>query len=41
MKFGWNEVQVEAQKLPNLSHPSSPIGGEEEATVLDVVGEQR
>ncbi len=34
-------VQLEAQRLPNLTHPSSPVGEEEAAAELDVIGEQR
>lgn len=36
-----DRLQMEAQRLPNLSHPSSPVGSEEEAAVLETVGEQR
>ena len=45
MKLLWrqaeNRLQVEAQKLPNLTHPDSPIGGEDEAAELQVIGSQR
>ena len=34
-------IQREGQRIPNLTHPSVPIGGEDLATVLTVVGEQR
>lgn len=34
-------LQVEGQKLPNLTHPDAPIGGEGEAAVLRAVGRQR
>ena len=36
-----NLLQIEAQKLPNLTHPDSPVGGEDEAAELQVVGTQR
>ena len=36
-----NLLQVEAQKLPNLTHPDSPVGGEEVAAELRVVGTPR
>jgi seryl-tRNA synthetase len=32
---------AEASKLPNISHPEVPVGGEENAKVLKVVGEKR
>lgn len=35
-----NLLQVEAQKLPNVSHPAVPVGGEEDSTELRVVGER-
>lgn len=35
------ELQSEGQRLPNLTHPAVPIGGEELATVLRMVGAQR
>lgn len=35
------QLQAAAQKLPNLTHPAVPLGGEELATVLKVNGEQR
>ena len=31
-------LQVEAQKLPNVSHPAVPVGGEEDSAELRVVG---
>lgn len=34
-------LQLEGQRLPNLSHPASPVGGEADAKELEVVGEQR
>jgi hypothetical protein len=34
-------LQVEGQRLPNLTHPDVPIGGEEHAAVLKTVGAQR
>lgn len=34
-------MQVEGQRIPNTTHPSVPIGGEENATVLACVGQQR
>ena len=33
-----NLLQVEAQKLPNFSHPAVPVGGEEDSAELRVVG---
>eukprot|EP00882_Tetradesmus_deserticola_P009526 GHRQ01010058.1.p1 GENE.GHRQ01010058.1~~GHRQ01010058.1.p1 ORF type:complete len:343 (+),score=64.45 GHRQ01010058.1:102-1031(+) len=36
-----NALQVEGQRIPNLTHPDVPTGGEENATVLSLVGEQR
>ena len=36
-----NLLQVEAQKLPNLTHPESPIGGEEVAGELQIIGSPR
>lgn len=36
-----NQLQVEAQRLPNLTHPDSPVGEEGEAAELDIIGEQR
>lgn len=32
------ELQREGQRLPNLTHPDAPIGGEENAAVLKLVG---
>ena len=32
------QLQVEGKKLPNLTHPDVPVGGDEEATVLKEVG---
>lgn len=32
-----NDLQREGQRLPNLTHPDAPIGGEENATVLKMV----
>jgi len=32
------QLQVEGKKLPNLTHPDVPVGGEEEATLLREVG---
>jgi len=34
-------LQREGQRVPNLTHPAVPIGGEDLATVLSLVGEQR
>jgi seryl-tRNA synthetase len=34
-------LQTEGQRLPNLTHPDVPIGGEEVATVLSTAGAQR
>lgn len=36
-----NELQIMAQRLPNMTHPDVPEGGEENATVLTTVGAQR
>eukprot|EP00878_Enallax_costatus_P002889 GHUV01003083.1.p1 GENE.GHUV01003083.1~~GHUV01003083.1.p1 ORF type:complete len:503 (+),score=138.63 GHUV01003083.1:661-2169(+) len=36
-----NALQVEGQRIPNLTHPDVPFGGEENATVLATVGSQR
>lgn len=33
--------QVEGQRLPNLTHPAVPFGGEDNATVLRVIGQQQ
>ena len=33
-----NALQVEAQKMPNLTHPDVAVGGEEDARVLREVG---
>lgn len=41
MQSSKDRLQVEAQRLPNLSHPSSPVGDEDEAAVLETVGKQR
>lgn len=38
---GISAVQLEAQRLPNLTHPSAPVGVEGAAVELDVVGQQR
>jgi len=35
------ELQMEGQKVPNDTHPLVPVGGEELAQVLSVVGEKR
>ncbi|KAK3274108.1 hypothetical protein CYMTET_17694 [Cymbomonas tetramitiformis] len=35
------DMQREGQKIPNASHPDVPIGGEENATLRKMVGEQR
>lgn len=32
-----NELQVEGQKIPNLTHPESPLGGEENAALVKQV----
>lgn len=34
-------LQIEAQRLPNLTHRDSPVGEEGEAAELDTIGEQR
>lgn len=36
-----NALQVEGQRLPNLTHPAVPAGGEDNAAELKVVGAQR
>jgi seryl-tRNA synthetase len=33
-------LQREGQRLPNLAHPDAPVGGEEEAAVIQLVGEK-
>ncbi|KAK9843369.1 hypothetical protein WJX74_011088 [Apatococcus lobatus] len=33
-------LQLEGQKLPNLTHPESPVGSEEEAVELQSIGQQ-
>lgn len=35
------ELQREGQRLPNLSHPDAPVGGEDAAAVLRTVGAPR
>ncbi len=35
------DLQREGQRLPNLTHPAAPVGGEENAVVLKWVGAQR
>jgi seryl-tRNA synthetase len=32
-----NALQVEGQRIPNLTHPDVPIGEEDNATVLSLV----
>jgi hypothetical protein len=32
-----NALQVEGQRIPNLTHPDVPAGGEENATVMSLV----
>mmetsp|Transcript_27852 Transcript_27852/g.52986 ORF Transcript_27852/g.52986 Transcript_27852/m.52986 type:complete len:517 (+) Transcript_27852:145-1695(+) len=32
-----NELQVEGQRVPNLTHPEVPLGGEENATVRNMI----
>lgn len=32
---------MEGQRIPNLTHPAVPIGGEEVAAVIKEVGSQR
>lgn len=32
------QMQLEGQRVPNLTHPAAPVGGEENATVLTMVG---
>ena len=36
-----DQLQREAQKIPNDTHPNVPIGGEELATVMEIVGAWR
>jgi len=36
-----SQLQLEGQRVPNLSHPDVPVGGEENATLLKEVGKQR
>jgi seryl-tRNA synthetase len=36
-----NALQFEAQRLPNLTHAGAAIGGEENAIVLQEVGEKK
>lgn len=36
-----NQLMTEALQIPNLTHPDSPVGGEEKAEVLKVVGKKR
>ena len=33
-------LQLEGQKLPNLTHPESPVGSEEAAVELQRIGQQ-
>ena len=33
-------LQLEGQKLPNLTHPESPVGSEEAAVELQSIGQQ-
>lgn len=35
-----NALQFEAQRLPNLTHPNTAIGGEENAILLKEVGKK-
>lgn len=35
------DLEAEAVRLPNLTHPDVPIGGEENAALIQVVGEKR
>lgn len=35
-----NALQFEAQRLPNLTHPGTAIGGEENAILLKEVGKK-
>jgi seryl-tRNA synthetase len=41
LEMATSALEAEACKLPNLSHPDVPIGGEENANVLRLVGEKR
>eukprot|EP00210_Caulerpa_lentillifera_P002936 g2803.t1 len=36
-----NRLQIEGQRLPNLTHPDAPIGDEEDAVLVKTVGEKR
>jgi len=36
-----SSLQIEGQRLPNLTHPDVPIGGEDNAAVMRTVGGQR
>jgi hypothetical protein len=31
-------LQVEGQRIPNLTHPDVPLGGEENAAIIRMVG---
>ncbi|KAL4426351.1 hypothetical protein ABPG77_004645 [Micractinium sp. CCAP 211/92] len=35
------QLQREGQRLPNMTHPDVPVGGEDQSTVLQLVGEKR
>ncbi|QDZ18919.1 serine--tRNA ligase [Chloropicon primus] len=34
------ELQREGQKVPNMTHPEVPVGGEEQSTTLETVGDK-
>uniref|UniRef100_A0A7S0S4I3 serine--tRNA ligase n=1 Tax=Chlamydomonas leiostraca TaxID=1034604 RepID=A0A7S0S4I3_9CHLO len=36
-----SQMQYEGQRVPNLTHPAVPIGGEENAAVLNMIGSQQ
>ncbi|KAL4430935.1 hypothetical protein ABPG75_006191 [Micractinium tetrahymenae] len=35
------ELQREGQRLPNMTHPDVPVGGEDQSAVLQLVGQKR
>ncbi|MEW5315552.1 MAG: hypothetical protein WDW38_006973 [Sanguina aurantia] len=36
-----SELQHEGQRVPNMTHPSVPLGGEENAVIVQMIGSQR
>jgi seryl-tRNA synthetase len=36
-----NEMMTEALKIPNSTHPDSPVGGEEKSKIIKTVGKKR